>query len=112
SGSVLGISLHRVKHRSEVPVAALPAYEESRVRQGVSAAGVTDAERILENLTKAWEQHCLIPDPAASPSLVPTTPTPRPTVLTPTPKPRVSGSPPAVTPRPTPTATPPADCAG
>ncbi|MDX6274295.1 MAG: family protein phosphatase [Frankiales bacterium] len=111
SGSVLGISLHRVKHRSEVPVAALPAYEESRVRQGVSAAGVTDAERILENLTKAWEQHCLIPDPAASPSLVPATPTPRPTVLAPTPKPRVSGSPPAVTPRPTPTATPPADCA-
>jgi protein phosphatase len=120
SGSMLGLSLHRVRERSEVPVTALPAYEESRVRQGVNAAGIADAQRIVDNLRQAWQTHCLIrPSPTATPtpSVTAPTPAPRATATTrpaPSPRPAASVSPrpgPTATPSPTPRPTPPADCA-
>jgi protein phosphatase len=98
SGAVLGLELHRVKERSDVPVTALPAYEESRVRQGVSATGVSDAQRIVANLRHAWQEHCLLDEPKVAPTV---RPTPAP----------VGSARPTAAPSPTPTPTPPADCA-
>ena len=50
-GSVAGLSLSSVHSRSLVPIDALPAFERERVQEGISAASLLDAARIVAELT-------------------------------------------------------------
>lgn len=92
TGSLVGLPLHRVEQRSQVPVAGLPGYEQTRVEQGITASSAADARRIVRTLQDSWQQRCAA---AARPTVAPS---PRPS----------SG----VTPVPAPTAAPPPGCAG
>lgn len=84
TGSIVGVPLHRVEKRSEVPVSGLPAYEQTRVEQGIAASSAADASRIVTTLKDSWAQRCAAqvtprPSPTALPSAGPaatTTPAP------------------------------------
>ena len=98
SGSIVGVPLHRVEQRSDVPVAGLPGYEQTRVEQGISAASAADARRIVATLKDSWAQRCAA---QSSPTAAPA-PTPRPTASTP----RPATPAPTATPAPAPTPIP------
>ena len=90
SGHVL-FSLSSLDGRTDLPVQALPPYQQERVKDGIDASSRADAERIVSGLRS---------DACPTPSPTPT-PTPTPTA-TPTAKPKPSSTP-APTPAPTPT---------
>jgi protein phosphatase len=82
SGSVLGLDLFRLSEHTDLPVSALPDFEQAKVSDTIPASSQSDAERIVQSLR---EQACT----AATPS--PTT----------TPSPRRPSARPAPTPTPT-----------
>ena len=75
SGSVLGIDLASLDERTDLPVSALPDFEQTHVRNGIDASSRSDARRIVESL-----RNDACPTPAASPTATatkqPTTPAP------------------------------------
>jgi PPM family protein phosphatase len=83
SGDVF-IGLSSLDHRTDLPVQALPPYQQQRVKDGIDASSRSDAERIISGLRS---------DACPSPSPTPTpTPTATPTrtatpTATPTPTP-------------------------
>jgi protein phosphatase len=91
-GSIAGVALAQEHERVQLPVSALPQYEQQPVRDGIAAGTLGEARRIVHRLL---EETC--PSPTPSPSA---SPTPTPTA---TPRPTAGRSP---APRPTPSATP------
>ncbi|GAC1333222.1 MAG: hypothetical protein NVSMB13_22020 [Mycobacteriales bacterium] len=95
SGSLAGIPLSTVYSRSDVRTDALPAFEQRRVSEGISATSAGDADRIVRQL-QAEVAAC--PDAPTSVSPSPTAPTPaapnpaEPPLLAPNPEP-TAGSP-------------------
>jgi protein phosphatase len=90
SGSVAGVSLHRVWTRTGLPISMLPSFDQERVQDGIPASSKTNARRIV---TRLQTGACPTPAPVTS-----------------TPAPRSSTAPrPAPTPAPTPV---PAGCPG
>jgi serine/threonine protein phosphatase PrpC len=82
SGSVAGISLHRVWRRTGLPVTALPAPDQERVSDGITARDKTAAQQIV---TRLQQGACPTPVPAPRPA-----PTARTTHTTPAPTPTPS----------------------
>ena len=80
-GSVAGVKLAREHERVQLPVAALPDYEQQPVRDGINADNLAAARRIVERLV-----HEACPSPA---------PTPTPSGFAPT-RPAATTSPPPV----------------
>ena len=86
SGSVLGIDLASLDERTDIPVSALPDFEQAHVRNGIDASSRNDARRIVATLRT---DAC--PTPAATPTAssgakLPSSPAPTPTpTVTPTP---------------------------
>jgi protein phosphatase len=72
SGSVLGVSLHSVHSRSPIPIDQLPQYERERVRDGINAASLTDAQRIVDRLRS--EEACPTTGPLPPPGDISATP--------------------------------------
>ena len=68
-----GVTLSRVHHVSDIPMAALYPYRAAQVRQGISAKDLDDAERIVENIRSDFAVPCPTPSPSASPSPSPRT---------------------------------------
>jgi PPM family protein phosphatase len=56
SGSFLGVPLHSVHSRTGIPVDQLPQYEREQIQQGINAASLPAAERIVARLRT--EQAC------------------------------------------------------
>jgi PPM family protein phosphatase len=92
SGKVLGLDLSSLDEKSDLPLDALPSYEQQRVRTGIDASSRSDARRILSRLRDdACAQAATStgsssgtapasPAPTRTPSPVPTpTPSPVPT---------------------------------
>jgi protein phosphatase len=105
SGSVLGVDLSSVSDRTDLPVAALPEFEQNHVRNGIDATSRTDAERIVATLRR---------DACPAPPAVPTPSSSATPAVTPRRSPSPAPSPgtshaPAATPAATPT---PAYCHG
>jgi PPM family protein phosphatase len=77
SGSVLGIDLSSLSERSDVPLAALPDFEQAHVRNGIDATSRNDARAIVSRLRA---DACPTPSPTstAPAGKPPTTPTPTP----------------------------------
>lgn len=92
SGHVV-FSLSSLDHRTDLPLQALPAYQQERVKNGIDASSRADAQRIVSGLRS---DAC--PAPAQTPPAPSPTPTPTPTTKT--------TKPPAPAPTPTPTPTP------
>jgi len=90
SGHVV-VSLSNLDHRTDLPLQALPAYQQERVKNGIDASSRADAQRIVSGLRS---------DACPAPAPTPPTPTPTPTPTAKTTKP------PAPAPTPTPTPTP------
>jgi PPM family protein phosphatase len=89
SGSVLGVDLSSLDQRTDVPLAALPDFEQAHVRNGIDATSHEDAGAIVSRLRA---DAC--PTPSATPSATPaTTATAKPAV-SPTPTPTPSPVPP------------------
>jgi serine/threonine protein phosphatase PrpC len=85
SGSVAGVSLHRIWHRTGLPVELLDGPDQERVQDGITAPSKTSAERIVVRLRNAA---CPTTTPTPTPTPVPApkpTPqrTPAPTALPP-----------------------------
>ena len=94
SGHVV-VSLSSLDHRTDLPLQALPAYQQERVKNGIDASSRADAQRIVSGLRSD-----------ACPAPAPTSPAPS---SAPTPTPKKSGTttkPPAPAPTPTPTPMP------
>jgi protein phosphatase len=91
-------SLSSVDRRTDLPLDALPSYQQDQVKNGIDASSRADAQRIVSNLRS---DAC--PTPAPTPTPTPT-PTATPAVKA-TATPRRSASP-SPTPTPTPTPTP------
>jgi protein phosphatase len=91
-GKVL-FDLHKVDRRTDLPVQALPPYQQDQVKHTIPASSRADAQRIVSALRS---NAC--PTPAPTPT---TSPTP-----TPTAKPTAKTKPAPPTPAPTPTPTP------
>jgi serine/threonine protein phosphatase PrpC len=84
SGSVLGLDLASLDQRTDLPVSALPDFEQVHVRNGIDASSHNDARAIVARLRA---DACPTASPTPSPSATPTgkaTPAPSPTP-TPTP---------------------------
>ena len=82
SGSVLGLDLSSVDEHTDLPIAALPDFEQTHVRNGIDASSRNDAREIVARLRA---DACPAPSP---------TPTPTPTATsTAKPKPSVSPTP-------------------
>ncbi|MFL6138917.1 MAG: PP2C family protein-serine/threonine phosphatase [Frankiaceae bacterium] len=56
SGSFLGVPLHSVHSRTDIPIDQLPQYERERIEEGINAASLPAAERIVVRLRD--EQGC------------------------------------------------------
>ena len=86
SGTVLGIDLASLDQRTDIPISALPDFEQAHVRNGIDASSRSDARRIVATLRT---DACPTPAPTTSaPSgpKPPTSPAPTPTPSsTPTP---------------------------
>ena len=80
SGSVLGLDLSSVDERTDLPIAALPDFEQTHVRNGIDASSRSDAREIVARLRA---DACPAPSP---------TPTPTPSATS-TAKPKPSTSP-------------------
>ena len=80
SGSVLGLDLSSVDEHTDLPIAALPDFEQTHVRNGIDASSRSDAREIVARLRA---DACPAPSP---------TPTPTPTATS-TAKPKPSASP-------------------
>lgn len=63
-GSFGGLRLSWLAASTDVTVTALPAYDQDRVRQGITASDRRQAEQTVENL----RQQAAVPIPAATPS--------------------------------------------
>ncbi|MFL6239007.1 MAG: PP2C family protein-serine/threonine phosphatase [Actinomycetes bacterium] len=91
SGSVAGVSLHRVASRSGLTVDLLPDPDQERVRDGITASDKANAQRIVDRLrTSACATTPPAPAPRTTPTrqpapVVTTSPSPRPTECVPTP---------------------------
>jgi protein phosphatase len=69
SGSLLGVNLSSLDERSDVPVSALPDFEQVHVRNGIDASSRNDARQILARLrSDACPAASAAPTPAASPT--------------------------------------------
>lgn len=91
-GSIAGVALAREHERVQLPVSALPQYEQQPVRDGIAAGTLGEARRIVHRLL---EETCPSPTPSPTASPAPTA-TPRP----------AAGRSPAPRPTPSPTASP------
>ena len=78
SGSVLGVDLASLDERTDIPVSALPDFEQTHVRNGIDASSRNDARRIVASLRN---DACPTPSPTPTPtaSKKPTSPAPTPT---------------------------------
>ncbi|MDQ1684414.1 MAG: family protein phosphatase [Frankiaceae bacterium] len=98
SGQVV-ISLSSLDRRTDLPLQALPPYQQEQVKNGIDASSRADAERIVSGLRS---DACPTPSPTPTATATPS----------PTPKPAASSArakktpPPSPTPTPTPTPTP------
>ncbi len=90
-GSLAGVPFHTVAQTTSLPTSRLDALGMERVQAGIDATGLTDAERIVENLKNA--AGCGVPLPLAPSPL----PSPGPTGQAPTPRPAPAGPSPAPT---------------
>jgi protein phosphatase len=71
------VDLHSVDRRTDLPVQALPAYQQDQVKHTIAASSRADAQRIVSNL-----RSLACPTPAPTP-----TPTPKPKTAAPAPTP-------------------------
>jgi protein phosphatase len=93
SGSVLGIDLASLDQPTDIPVSALPDFEQAHLRNGIDATSRNDARRIVAALRS---DACPTPAPSTT------------ATSTPAPKPSGPAAPkPSATPTATPTAPPP-----
>jgi serine/threonine protein phosphatase PrpC len=107
-GSVAGVSLHSVHQRTDIPLSLLPAFERERVNDGITAHGVSGAQRIVDRLRT---EVCASLHPSPLPTHRPS-PRPRPHgSRRATARPRVTTTPapaPTLSPQPTPSVSCPA----
>lgn len=75
AGTVAGVHLSGIHERLDVRVARLPAFMQQRVREGISAASLTDARRIGGQLAQQAQPVCP-PPPIVLPSAEAASPTP------------------------------------
>jgi len=82
SGSFVGFQLSSVRSRTDVRADALPAFEQRRVSEGISATSAADADRIVRQLRAEVAAGC--PDTAVA---TPAPATTAPPLLAPNPEP-------------------------
>jgi PPM family protein phosphatase len=63
-----GVTLYHVHDVSDVPMAALRSYTAAKVREGIGANDLDDAERIVENIRTDFTVPCPTPEPSPSAS--------------------------------------------
>jgi protein phosphatase len=81
SGSVLGLNLSSLDQRTDLPVAALPDFEQTHVRNGIDASSRSDARTIVSRLRV---DACPTPSPSPTgPSANSPGPTPSPSPVPP-----------------------------
>jgi serine/threonine protein phosphatase PrpC len=108
SGSVAGLSLHHVSARTDLPISALPAFDQDRVQDGIPASSRNAAKHVVDRLRRGACPNVPLHPISTAPTPAPASPPPR---VLPTPTARPAQAP-AARPTPTPIPSVPPWCTG